>query len=62
MANLQNFRNYRKPSYLETIGQTATNIAEFGMAMKKVYDVGKMMYQGFEAAAPLLEVAFRAGL
>ena len=35
MANLQNFRNYRKPSYLETIGQTAQNLAEFGMAMKK---------------------------
>ena len=62
MANLMNFQNNRQPSYLDTIGQKATNLAQFGMAMKKVYDVGKVMYDGFQVAAPYLEAAMAAGL
>ena len=61
MANLMNFQNNRKPSFMERIGQKATNLAEFGIAMKKVYDVGKMAYRGFEIAAPFLERAMLAG-
>ena len=61
MANLQNF-NYRKPNYMESIGQKVKNVFEMGMAAKKVYDVGKIVYQGFEAAAPMIKLAMRAGL
>ena len=62
MANLMNFQNNRQPSYLDTIGQKATNLAQFGMAMMKVYDVGKVMYDGFTVAAPYIEAAMAAGL
>ena len=62
MGNLQNYRNNRKPSFMESIGQKATNLAEFGIAMKKVYDVGKVMYDGFRVAAPYIEAAMAAGL
>ena len=56
------FQNNRKPSFMESIGQKATNLAQFGMEMKKVYDVGKVMYDGFRVAAPYIEAAMAAGL
>ena len=62
MANLMNFQNNRQPSYLDTIGQKAKQLGEFGIAMKQIYDVGKMAYRGFEIAAPFLERAMLAGL
>ena len=62
MGNLQNYSNNMKPSYMESIGQKVKNVVDMGIAAKKVYDVGKMVYQGFEAAAPMIELAMRAGL
>ncbi len=62
MGNLQNYRNNRKSGFIDTIGQKAQDLAQFGMTMKKIYDVGKMAYRGFEIAAPFLERAMLAGL
>ena len=62
MGNLQNYKNNRKPTYLDTIGMKAKQLGEFGIAMKQIYDVGKMAYRGFEIAAPFLERAMLAGL
>jgi hypothetical protein len=62
MANLQNFRNKRSPSMLESIGQKVKNGIEFAGAVKGIYDVGKVVYSGFVAAAPYLEAAMLAGL
>jgi len=62
MANLQNFRNKRSPSMLESIGQKVKNGIEFAGAVKGIYDVGKVVYSGFVAAAAYLEAAMLAGL
>ena len=35
---------------------------EFAGAVKGIYDVGKVVYSGFVAAAPYLEAAMLAGL
>ncbi len=62
MGNLQNYRNNQKSSFVDTIGQKAKNLAAFGVAMKNVYEVGKVMYRGFQIAAPYIERAMLAGL
>ena len=62
MANLQNFRNNTRPSWIEGIGQKVKNATEFAGAVKGMYDVGKTVYAGFAAAAPYLEMAMLAGL
>ena len=62
MANLQNYRYNQKPSFVDSLGQKAKNLADFGVAMKNVYDVGKVVYRGFQIAAPYIERAMLAGL
>ena len=62
MANLQNFRNKRSPSMLESIGQKVKHGIEFAVAVQGIYAVGKVVYSGFVAAAPYLEAAMLAGL
>jgi hypothetical protein len=62
MANLQNFRNKRSPSMLESIGQKVKHGVEFAGAVKGIYDVSKVVYSGFVAAAPYLETLMLAGL
>ena len=62
MANLQNFRNNQRPSWIEGLGQKVRNVAELAGAVKGIYDVGRTVYSGFVAAAPYLEMAMLAGL
>ena len=62
MANLQNFRNNQRPSWIEGLGQKVRNVTEFAGAVKGMYNVGRTVYSGFVAAAPYLEMAMLAGL
>ena len=62
MANLQNFRHNSHVGLLEHVGQKVKNVAELAGTMKGIYDVGKMIYSGFQVAAPYLEMAMMAGL
>ena len=62
MANLQNFRNNSHVGLLENVGQKVKNAAEIAGAVKGAWNVGKMIYSGFQAAAPYLEMAMMAGL
>ena len=62
MANLQNFRNNQRPSWIEGIGQKVKNAAEFAGTVKGIYDVGRTVYSGLVAAAPYIEAAMLAGL
>ena len=62
MANLQNFRNNSHVGLLENVGQKVKNAAEIAGAVKGVWDVGKMIYSGFQVAAPYLEAAMLVGL
>ena len=62
MANLQNFQNNQRPSWIEGLGQKVKNVAEFAGAVKGIYTVGRTLYSGFVAAAPYLEMAMLAGL
>ena len=62
MANLQNFKNNRDVNLLEQVGQKVKNITEIAGAMKGVWDTGRLIYSGFQIAAPYLEMAMLAGL
>ncbi len=62
MANLQNFRHNSHVGLLEHVGQKVKNVAELAGTMKGIYDVGKMIYSGFQVAAPYLEAAMMVGL
>ena len=62
MANLQNFRNNSHVNLLENVGQKVKNAAEIAGTVKGIWDVGKMIYSGFQVAAPYLEMAMMAGL
>ncbi len=62
MANLQNFRHPSHVGLLENVGQKVKHAAEFAGTIKRIYDVGKMVYSGFQVAAPYLEMAMMAGL
>ena len=62
MANLQNFRNNRHVGLLENVGQKVKNAAEIAGAVKGVWDVGRMIYGGFQVAAPWIEAAMLVGL
>ena len=62
MANLQNFKNNRDVNLLEQVGQKVKHAAEIAGAVKGVWDVGKMVYSGFQVALPYLEMAMLAGL
>ena len=62
MANLQNFRDNQRPSFLTGLGQKVKSAAEFAGTVKGIYDVGKAVYSGFVAAAPYLEAAMLVGL
>ena len=62
MANLLNFKNNRDVNLLEQVGQKVKHAAEIAGAVKGVWDVGKMVYSGFQVALPYLEMAMLAGL
>ena len=62
MANLQNFRNNRHAGLLENVGQKVKNVAEIAGAVKGAWDVGKIIYGGFQVALPYLEAAMLVGL
>jgi hypothetical protein len=62
MANLQNFRDNQRPSWLGGLGEKVKNVAEFAGTVKGIYDVGRVVYSGFVAAAPYLEAAMLVGL
>ena len=62
MANLQNFRNNQRPDWITGLGQKVKQAAEFGGAVKGIYEIGKAAYSGFMVAAPYLEMAMMAGL
>lgn len=57
-----NFKHPRQTNLLDSIGQKAKNIVEFGVGLKNIYDAGKVIYSGFQAAAPYLETMMLAGL
>ena len=52
MANLQNFRDNQRPSWITGLGQKVQQAAEFAGAVKGLYQVGRSVYSGFVAAAP----------
>ena len=62
MANLQNFRHPSHVGLLENVGQKVKNIAEIAGAVKGAWDVGKMVYSGFQVAGPWIEAAMLVGL
>jgi len=62
MANLQNFRHPSHVGLLENVGQKVKNIAEIAGAVKGAWDVGKMIYSGFQVALPYLEAAMLVGI
>ena len=62
MANLQNFKINRHVGLLENVGQKVKNAAEIAGAVKGAWNVDKIIYSGFQAAAPYLEMAMMAGL
>jgi hypothetical protein len=62
MANLQNFRDNQRPSWITGLGQKVQQAAEFAGAVKGIYQVGRSVYSGFVAVAPYLEMAMLAGL
>ena len=62
MANLQNFRNQRHVGMLDNVGEKVKHVAELAGAAKGAWDVGKMIYSGFQVAAPYLEAAMLVGL
>ncbi len=62
MANLQNFRNNRHVGLLDNVGQKVKNVAEIAGTVKGIWDVGKMVYSGFQVALPYLEAAMLVGL
>ena len=62
MANLQNFRDNQRPSWITGLGQKVQQAAEFAGAVKGIYQVGRSVYSGFVAVAPDLEMAMLAGL
>ena len=62
MANLQNFRNHRQVGLLDHVGEKVKNAADLAGTMKRIWDVGKMVYSGFQVAAPYLEAAMLVGL
>ena len=62
MANLQNFRNNSHVGLLENVGQKVKNAAEIAGAVKGAWNVGKMIYSGFQVAAPYLETVVLVGL
>ncbi len=62
MANLQNFRNSRHVGPLDNVGQKIKNVAEIAGAVKGAWDVGKMIYGGFQVALPYFEAAMLVGL
>ena len=62
MANLQNFRNNQRPSWIEGLGQKVKQATEFAGTVKGIYEVGRTAFSGLAAAAPYLEMAMLAGL
>ena len=62
MANLQNFRDNQRPSWIEGLGQKVKQAAQFAGAVKGIYQVGQAAYAGIAAAAPYLEMAMLVGL
>ena len=52
MVNLQNFRNNSHVGLLENVGQKVKNAAEIAGAVKGAWNVGKMIYSGFQVVAP----------
>ncbi len=62
MANLQNFRHSSHVGLLENVGQKVKSAAEIAGAVKGIWDVSKMVYSGFQVAAPYLEAAMLVGL
>ena len=62
MANLQNFRHSSHVGLLENVGQKVKNVAEIAGAVKGAWNVGKMIYGGFQVVAPYLEAAMLVGL
>ena len=62
MAHLQNFRNHRQVGLLDLVGENVKNAAEFAGTITGIWDVGKMVYSGFQVAAPYLEAAMLVGL
>ena len=62
MAHLQNFRHYKHVNILENVGEKVKHAAELAGTVKGIWDVGKMVYSGFQVAAPYIEAAMLVGL
>ena len=62
MANPQNFRHHKHVGLLENVGQKVKHAAEIAGTVKGIWDVGKMVYSGFNVAAPYLEAMMLLGL
>lgn len=57
MAHLHNFHKNRKPSFFADVGNKIKYGLELAGTAKGLYDVGKFIYSGMQAAAPMISAA-----
>lgn len=57
MAHLHNRHHHGNQSWLSSIGNKVQNVAKFAGAMKGIYDVGKLVYNGAQALGPIVATA-----
>ena len=56
MAHLHN-RHHGDQSFLSNIGNKVQHVAKIAGAVKGIYDVGKLIYNGAQAIAPIVTTA-----
>ena len=44
MGNLQNYESHKQINYMTGMGEKVKNLVEFGVGLKKAYDIGKTVY------------------
>ena len=52
MGNLHNYKNHKQINYMTGIGEKVKNLVEFGVGLKKAYDIGKTVYSLAQTASP----------
>jgi hypothetical protein len=62
MAHLHNFKHNQQPSMLYSIGTKVKNAAEFVAMAKGAWDIGRSIYHGAQAIAPIIGPAIGAAL
>jgi hypothetical protein len=62
MAHLHNLKHKQQPSMLHSIGNKVKNAAEFVAMAKGAWDIGRSIYHGAQAIAPIIGPAIGAAL